>query len=459
MDSVTPLYQERLNYLTPQLRKIVSEMAFIWEACTTKQLVEKCRMQSKLISANLKTLVDKGLVDKIETSKKNHLYRLSERFFNMWLIITQGNPDQKRKAKWLSIFLENWYDADDFKNLADEHIHNLEDKNLDFKDALLFSKALSQCKYISTIERDKIIELTEDLNGNNRDFKILELPKKYKEIEEEVLRFIKNEEFDKALKVVHEIENEGDGVKFAFLSDIYHYNEDYRNCKKFLLLAIDKGQERCVYNLAFLLHINGKLKEAEGYYLRAIANGDIEALNNLGSLYEDLNRYEEAEKFYLKAIEANNIESLNNLSVYYYFRNVNKHKSLEYMQKYNHLNGEIKSRYFELIILTWNGLLDGLEKKLIDLIKEENNVQSQFINGLILQLLIHKQSHIILKLFLNVEFGKKLIDECYVLFFVTLILTNHDTGNLELKIPPEIKETVYEVIDEIKERQKFYGYE
>jgi len=115
MDNVTPLYQERLNSLTPPFRKIILEMAFIWEACTTKQLVEKCRMDSKLISAYLKTLVDKGLIDKIETSKKNHLYRISERFFNIWLIITQGNPEQKRKAKWLSIFLENWYDVSDFK--------------------------------------------------------------------------------------------------------------------------------------------------------------------------------------------------------------------------------------------------------------------------------------------------------------------------------------------------------
>jgi len=85
-------------------------------------------MESKLISANLKTLVQKGIVDKIETSKKNHLYRISERFFNMWLIFTQGNPEQKRKAKCLSIFLENWYDALDFKTLANDHISLLKDK-------------------------------------------------------------------------------------------------------------------------------------------------------------------------------------------------------------------------------------------------------------------------------------------------------------------------------------------
>jgi len=110
MDKVTPIYQERLSNLTPQLRKVVAEMAFIWSACTTKQLVTQCKMPSKLVSANLKTLIDKGIVDKIPTGKKNHLYRISERFFNMWFIVTQGNPVHKRKAKWLSIFLEAWYE-------------------------------------------------------------------------------------------------------------------------------------------------------------------------------------------------------------------------------------------------------------------------------------------------------------------------------------------------------------
>jgi uncharacterized protein YehS (DUF1456 family) len=113
MDEATPLYQERLNHLTPPLRKIILEMAFLWEACSTKQLVEKCRMESRLVSAYLKTLSEQNIVDTIETDKRNHLYRISERFFNIWLIITQGNADQKRKVHWLSNFLESWYDSQD----------------------------------------------------------------------------------------------------------------------------------------------------------------------------------------------------------------------------------------------------------------------------------------------------------------------------------------------------------
>jgi hypothetical protein len=142
MDNVTPLYQERLNHLSAPHRKLVQEMAFLWESSTAKQLAQKSYMQSKLVSAYLKQLTNNGVVDTIITKNKNHLYRLSERFFNMWLIITQGNPDQKRKAKWLTIFLETWYNSDQLKSLASEHIKNLRANKIPFDKAVVFNQGI-----------------------------------------------------------------------------------------------------------------------------------------------------------------------------------------------------------------------------------------------------------------------------------------------------------------------------
>lgn len=487
MDNVTPLYQERLNYLTPQLRKIISEMAFIWEACTTKQLVEKCRMESKLISANLKTLVDKGIVDKLETSKRNHLYRISERFFNMWLIITQGNPEQKRKAKWLSIFLENWYDVNDFKKLTDEHIHNLKDNKLGFNQALVFSKALSQCKYISTNERDLIIQLTEELNGKEQNGQLIELPKKFKEIIKEVSQLMHRKEYEKAVLLVNEIENEEDGIKFSLLGDLYYYLNDRRNSQKNLLLAIEKGYKDSISNLAILLndqkkyseaikyyllaienkdvdsmfnlallyHNQKKYNDSEKYYLLAIENGCTNSLYNLASLYNEIEKYELAEKYYLLAIEKGHLEALNNLAIYYYFENRKKEKSLELIKKFNETSKDLKSRQPEIIIEIWNGIFVNLEERLIINFEENKFLDLKLI---IYQLLIQQQKTLMLKLFLNEKIGKELQDKYSIFYYVTLILNNSDKENFELKIPPEIQPTIDEVILEIKERQKFYGY-
>ena len=184
MDRASPLYQERLNSLTAPQRKIVQEMAFWWEAAPTKTLVEKCRMESKLIASYLKQLEHYGIVETLPTGKKNHLYRISERFFNMWLIVTQGNPDQKRRARYLTLFLEAWYDEAELKALAWQHLEQLRLGEISYDKALVLSKGLAQSRFIGVEERDALIDYTLRLNTDGEKDK--ELPRKFIEIFKEI---------------------------------------------------------------------------------------------------------------------------------------------------------------------------------------------------------------------------------------------------------------------------------
>jgi TPR repeat protein len=678
MDNVTPLYQERLNSLPAPLKKIILEMSFIWEACTTKQLVEKCRMESKLVSAHLKTLVDKGLLDKVETSKKNHLYRISERFFNMWLIITQGNPEQKRKAKWLSIFLENWYDANDLKKLAKNHIELLKKTEVNRKDALILSKGLSQCKCITTFERDQIIRLTENLKGKSIERSLLELPQRFEHILDEVQQYINNQDYNSALELAESIENEEDGYKFFLIGEIYFSQDNYTSamkyllkaeqkgnkhiylklgliyeskkkydkaekcylksiengdekveillamlyekqkkynlaekyCKssiekgdkisylllaknyfeqkkydlsekyhllaiengnnaalfslaliygmqgkndlaekyyllaieagntqalyllallydvqdkfdlaenyyllaikdgntdalfdlatiydnqnkidlaeKFYLLAIENENEKAMFNLAFMYDNQEKIELAEKFYLLAIENGDVKSMYNLAILYENLKKEELAEKFFLMAIENGDAESMNNLavlyenqkkfesaekyylmaienevnlaasnlSILYYEQNKNKKKSLELLNNVTKNENYIENQKNLLIAEVWNGIFNNLEERIIAIIQKETDNLYDFI----FDLLVQQQKTLILKMFNHEEFGKTLQDKYSVLYYTCLLVNNKTEDNLELRIPPEIKPTIDEVLALIDEKQKFYGY-
>jgi hypothetical protein len=109
MDQATPLYREQLNHLPPSQRKIVLQMALYREAVGAKELARDTRIESRVISAHLSQLIDKEVVEKIETTTKNHLYRLSDRFFNGWLTFTQGGPHGERRVRDLALFLENLY--------------------------------------------------------------------------------------------------------------------------------------------------------------------------------------------------------------------------------------------------------------------------------------------------------------------------------------------------------------
>jgi len=109
MDKATPLYQERLNKLSPQQRKILIELSFFWDAVKVNELVDKCKMSGNTISSQLNYLVKNEIVEKVKGLKKDNLYRIYERFFNLWLIMTQGGMKEQRSVKFFTIFLEKWY--------------------------------------------------------------------------------------------------------------------------------------------------------------------------------------------------------------------------------------------------------------------------------------------------------------------------------------------------------------
>lgn len=370
MDKVTPLYQERLNNLPPPQRKIVLETAFIWEASTAKQLVQKCNMESKLISAHLKQLSTNGIVETLSTTKKNHLYRLSERFFNMWLIVTQGNPEQKRKARWLTIFIETWYDATHLKTLVANHIANLQAKKLPYDKAIILTKALSQSKYTSTLERDEMLEHTHKLKNLTAPVNLFELPKKYSDIINEIFKLEQNGKIPEAHKLIDELENENDGVKFFIKGLLYQEENNEKKAKSYYQKAIDKGNTNALNNLANILEKEGKKEEAKRNYILAIENGHFIAMYNLALLYEDEGHKKEAEKYYLLAIKKGQTEALYNLALLYDDENRKKDAEKYYLLAIKKKNTEA---LYNLAILYYSeGRLKDAEKYYLLAIEKGN---------------------------------------------------------------------------------------
>ena len=317
MDEVTPLYQERLGSQTPQMRKIILEMAFMWEAAPTKEIAEQCRMESKLVAANLNTLADRKIIEIIATDKRNHLYRISERFFNMWLIVTQGNPDQKRKARWMSEFLESWYDKQELQDLAIQHIENLILHKISGKQALMLSKGLSQSKYICTRLRDDLIDHTKAELKDSLNNYMIHLPETVREISNKVEICLEQGNYQQAVNLANSIENE-DGWKDFLLANIYNNQEKYDLSEKYYLKAIEKGEVRAMFNLGLLYKNQNKQDLAEKYYLMAITKGEVKAIYNLGLLYDNQEKYDLSERYYLMAIEKGDTKAMYNIGLLYY---------------------------------------------------------------------------------------------------------------------------------------------
>jgi energy-coupling factor transporter ATP-binding protein EcfA2 len=273
MDDATVLYQERLNNLTAPQRKIVQEMAFLWEACATKQLIDLCRMEGKLISSYMKQLTQYGIVETIETNTKNHLYRLSERFFNMWLVVTQGNPDQKRKAKWLTIFLEAWYDGVEIQELLEKHLENLENKKITYDKALILTKALSQSKFIGIGDRDDLIDLTLELDDIPDDVNS-ELPNKSNEVRDIAFKYVSQKKYQEAFVAIEEIENENDGEKDLIKAGILSLMNKYEDAIRYYKIGILKYNQDYFteFILSFIYFNTNKNKREALSIIRKIAD-------------------------------------------------------------------------------------------------------------------------------------------------------------------------------------------
>ena len=175
LDQVTPLYKHRIEDLPIQQRRIVDVIAKRWDAISAKEIAADIRedgkkVQTKLISAQLAQLEKNNVIEKKQTNTKNHLYQLKERFFNIWYLMRNGDRRDRRKVKWLTKFLEMWYDDEEsIESFLERHILRLKSGDYNAKSALLLAEALADINKVNPIVLDHLMEATSSiLNEDQR---------------------------------------------------------------------------------------------------------------------------------------------------------------------------------------------------------------------------------------------------------------------------------------------------
>ncbi len=456
LDRATPIYQERLNYLPPAQRKVLLELSNFWDAVKVKPLTEVCKMPGKIISAQLNQLVRNEIVEKIKGQTKDNLYRLTERFFNLWLLMTQGGPKEKRQVKYLTIFLENWYSVEELSTIYQEHFEGLTGNKLKPDYAAMMSTALAHSKYITLEQRDSIIEKTRLLKETITDYMDY-LPPSSKEIFELALEKINKGNYSSARDAINIIEQE-DPSKINLIGVTYFMEKNYSSAENLFLEGIEKGDVNAIYSLAVLYGETDRKEEAEKYYLQAIEKGSIEAIYSLADFYVMLHRNEEAEKYFLHAIEKGHVDSLLTLALFYYGTNRNKNESFNLMDQYLLKSDDIKGLVVYTLILLWVGRMEEFNtigKKLVpELITNKNidNLQILFIS-----ILVHKQYHLAWQWFTDTEYGKQLKELIRPMYFVTAgLLSGKEQKEEILKPGPEIIDSINEISNLIKIGQKVY---
>ena len=214
LDRVTPLYKHRMDDLPTQQQKIVAALATAWDAASAKELAQVVRLESKVVSAQLKQLINNGVVEKQETPTKNHLYRLEERFFNIWYLMRFGRKTDQR-VLWLIRFFETMFEGDTewMQERIDGHLQAMELGELDPEVALFLTTALSN------VIKDENVEdmLTRTTRGYLLKAGRNELAKEIEYSQYEIVStLIANEHYEGALNILEKFNNKTTNV----LSDL-----------------------------------------------------------------------------------------------------------------------------------------------------------------------------------------------------------------------------------------------
>ncbi|MCK4296601.1 MAG: SEL1-like repeat protein [Candidatus Marinimicrobia bacterium] len=357
LDEVTTLYKHRMEKLSAQQQEIVDFIALIWDAVSTKEIAQKTRIKSKAVSSQLKFLQKNHIIEKQETKTKNNLYRLSERFFNIWYLMRHGGKREESKVRWLVEFLQIWCDEKELENRTKKQLGAIQKGKIYDKQALYMTEALARTPIKRELQ-DKLIkqtrnylqsqhsELLSDLSYSDKELKIraLEIFKEKKDIKSAIkyieqikikdkydfkvlgqayLLDFKNPERGKEylLKAVEEGDSEAmNNLALGALAKFYEtVKEDYNKAEEYYLKAFDKNVEPALSDLIALYILKLKeFKKTEKYLLIAIEKGDIKAILIIAKLYEEkFKNFKKAEKYYLKAVEKGDSGAMYNLALLY----------------------------------------------------------------------------------------------------------------------------------------------
>ncbi|MBK6338770.1 MAG: hypothetical protein IPF63_04005 [Bacteroidetes bacterium] len=218
-------------------------------------------MDGKTISALLNQLSQSRHVEKIKGNTKNLLYRLEERFFNLWFNMTQGGPQQRIEAKALTDFLEKWYDDSELKNICADFIGSVKNRSLKRDYAESMTLALLHSEKINDQEKENLYKTIS--KSGLVDINVLGEPSKYYGKKEDELKKISDEKDYKKIIELLPISDKEKGVKYFGIGYLYFELENFSKAEYYYLLAIEKGYNKTYNNLAVLYEKQRKIKDAE----------------------------------------------------------------------------------------------------------------------------------------------------------------------------------------------------
>ena len=351
IEQVTPLYQDRMKSLSPQQQEIMHYLAMQWDRTPVKDLAAGMRVPSKSISAQLSQLEKSGYINRVNTSNRNNYYEIDERFFNIWLLMSEAAPHDTRRVLWLTKWLDAFYSTEELSDYA-QYCYN--GKMMTSPSGrFLIAQALSESEKLADNDKLKLVTITSaeikhviSEAANWEDGIKKKLSQREKNISEYLKQLIDGGKIDESLEEIDKLLKINEPLGLFRKGYLHYKTHDYDNAERYYLMAIEKGQVDAMNNMAILYYyVKKDIVLAERYYLMAIENGHIDAINNLGTFYLQAKKnIALAEYYYQMAFEKGDADAMYNLATLY----LQEKKDIALAERYYLMaidNGNIEAMY------------------------------------------------------------------------------------------------------------------
>lgn len=375
LDDVTPLYKHRMDDLPPPLQDIVNAIALNWDGMFTKDIAKKTRLTSKEVSAQLKQLEKYQLVE-AEFSGKNKIYKIQERFFNIWYLMRYGRKKDRHKVEWLVKFLLSWFTHGELESRANKFIGSLKNGKIPESYAYHMCEALSYAGLemeTEAIMKQDVKKYLSEMNSKLAD----ELSQSDAEILQQALELYKKEKIDEAIKLLITSGKTSKHILMA-IGLLYSEQKEYAKAKEYYLKAIESEDNDSLNSLSWL-YFEQAIKPDESLALAYKSYMNSQNIYNTHTLALSLLWNEEFSKSYEKFLEfleyEGSLEMENDVILYLNLLLVKgqfyKAKEFFEMEKY-----QLKDRYKPI----WYALMKLMEKEFPDEIKKMGSELSESVD-------------------------------------------------------------------------------
>ncbi|VAW70299.1 hypothetical protein MNBD_GAMMA10-2339 [hydrothermal vent metagenome] len=262
LDESTPLYKHRMDALPPVLQDIVHTLAINWDGMYTREISKKVRLESKVVSAQLKQLEKYEFVES-ESTGKNKIYKIQERFFNIWYLMRFGRKKDRQRVEWLVKFLVSWYNKDELQVKANQFIEIIK------KGGVQPSYVYHMCEAYGYTELDmatkhEVKEIAKEYLFNvDSDF-LEEVSISDVEVLRNAGELVRDNKTKNAIKYLEKSKISNKDIQFH-IANIYLYLKKYTYAEEYYLKAIESGDKRASVILPLLYFGLAKDLEKSGY--------------------------------------------------------------------------------------------------------------------------------------------------------------------------------------------------